>query len=397
VTVAPREAVERRRTFDGLYRRHRAEIYRAALRATGDRDEAEEVTQTAFLNAYRAWLRGESPREPRAWLFAIAENVRRRRWRDRARRPAQTTLGELPDVHADVDAPSGREIGAALAELPEHQRAAIVLREIGGLSYAEIARELELSVGSVQMLLFRARRTLRARLAPAGPLVALPPWLNGWPAWLGGSGPAARAAAAAGAVVLGLGAAGGGAPPSEARAVPPPDDVGADCCDISFEAAPGVSPVTRAAGEPGATGGRRAAPAPATSPAPTPTRRPAPEPAPTLAESADPTPATTTTASAQPTDRPPPAAPSDPAGAVASRIAEAAPTQPLDELPALLPTLPAPPALQPPTPVELPPAPEVSLPDVPQPPAVADVPLPDLPAPPPVPEVNGGAPFILLP
>ena len=68
-----------------------------------------------------------------------------------------------------------------------------MLREIGGLSYAEIGDELDLSVAAVQMLLFRARRALRSRLAPSAPVVTLPGWLTGWADWLGGGGVAGPA------------------------------------------------------------------------------------------------------------------------------------------------------------------------------------------------------------
>jgi RNA polymerase sigma factor (sigma-70 family) len=212
--MTPSQVRERRQSFDRLYRRHHAEIFRAALRATGDRDEAEEVTQSAFLDAYRAWIAGKLPREPRAWLFAIAENTRRRRYRARAARPQAVALEEVADERTAADASTAHEIQAALGELPEHQRAALVLREIGGWSYGEIADELDLSVASVQMLLFRARRTLRSRLAPTAPTLVLPGWLTGWTSWLGtGGAPAARAVATAGAVVAGLVATGGDSPP----------------------------------------------------------------------------------------------------------------------------------------------------------------------------------------
>ena len=89
--MAPREP---RLDFEGLYRNHRNEVYRAALRKVGDHHEAEDVTQAAFLDAYRAMLRGSKPDLPRAWLLAIAENVRRRRFRTTLRRPREEPLRE---------------------------------------------------------------------------------------------------------------------------------------------------------------------------------------------------------------------------------------------------------------------------------------------------------------
>jgi DNA-directed RNA polymerase specialized sigma24 family protein len=87
--MTPREP---RLDFEGLYRTHRNEVYRAALRKVGDHHEAEDVTQAAFLDAYKAVLRGSKPDLPRAWLLAIAENVRRRRFRTSLRRPREEPL-----------------------------------------------------------------------------------------------------------------------------------------------------------------------------------------------------------------------------------------------------------------------------------------------------------------
>ena len=67
--------------FERLYRAHRREVYRFVLRDVGDPQEAEDVTQIAFLDAYRALARGNRPDEPRPWLFTIARNASRRRFR----------------------------------------------------------------------------------------------------------------------------------------------------------------------------------------------------------------------------------------------------------------------------------------------------------------------------
>ena len=148
------------RVFELLYRRHRVELYRWLLRETGDPEVAEDVVQTAFLQAYRALLRGDPPREPRAWLFAIARNANRSRFR----------RDRVSEAELDEDMPLAREeslaseLREALAVLPPAQRAAILLQEVAGLSYAEIAERLGVTIGSVQMLVFRARRRLRAEL-----------------------------------------------------------------------------------------------------------------------------------------------------------------------------------------------------------------------------------------
>ena len=195
------------RAFEGLYRRHRVDVYRAAMRRTHDHHEAEDVTQAAFLDAYRAVLRGTRPELPRPWLLAIAENVRRRRFAATIRRPVATAL----DEDATASRPSSREdtedVLLALAALPENQRSAFVLREVAGLSYAEIAEQLGVSLPSVQMLLFRARKSLRTLLTEpdeTGSRFYAPAWLS-WVAtrWEATSvGARAVGAASAAAVVV---------------------------------------------------------------------------------------------------------------------------------------------------------------------------------------------------
>jgi RNA polymerase sigma-70 factor (ECF subfamily) len=152
-------------SFERLYRRHRRDVYGAVLRDVGDPHEAEDVTQIAFMNAFRAIRRGEEPDKPRAWLVTIARNVVRRRYQALARRPQEVALD--PDVAADltdVNGPTAGEIATAIRRLPPNQRAVILLREIQGRSYAEIADQLELSLAAVETLIFRARRSLSEEL-----------------------------------------------------------------------------------------------------------------------------------------------------------------------------------------------------------------------------------------
>jgi RNA polymerase sigma-70 factor, ECF subfamily len=143
-------------------------VYGAVLRDVRNPDEAEDVTQIAFLNAFRALRRGEEPEKPRAWLVTIARNVVRRRYRALATRPREVLLDPdaAPDL-SDLDGPSAGEIAAAIRRLPPNQRAVILLREIQGLTYAEIATELDLSLAAVETLIFRARGNLAGELALA--------------------------------------------------------------------------------------------------------------------------------------------------------------------------------------------------------------------------------------
>ena len=154
------------RVFERLYKRHVGDVYRYALAVMRNPTDAEDVTQTTFLNAYRSYVeKGSRPEKPQNWLIAIAHNVCRQRFRQSARRPAEVSFeDDIADTVADDDAPSGDDIRRALSHLAFNQRAALVMRELEGRSYAEIAEILEVSTSAVETLIFRARRALREQL-----------------------------------------------------------------------------------------------------------------------------------------------------------------------------------------------------------------------------------------
>ncbi len=154
------------RAFERLYRRHVADVYRYSLAVLRNPADAEDVTQTTFLNAYRAFTRGERPDAAHNWLIKIAHNVCRQRFRTAARRPSEVAFED--DVAATIveeeEGPSAQDIRRGLGHLPFNQRAALVARELEGRSYAEIGEILGLSVAAVETLIFRARRALREQL-----------------------------------------------------------------------------------------------------------------------------------------------------------------------------------------------------------------------------------------
>ena len=154
------------RAFERLYEKHVGDVYRYALVVLRDPNDAEDVTQTTFMNAYRAFARGERPRTPQNWLITIAHNVCRQRFRQSARRPNELPLEEeLAEAHVpDEEAPSADDIRRALGHLAFNQRAALVMRELEGRSYGEIAEVLGVSTSAVETLIFRARRALREQL-----------------------------------------------------------------------------------------------------------------------------------------------------------------------------------------------------------------------------------------
>jgi RNA polymerase sigma-70 factor, ECF subfamily len=175
-----------------LFTEHSRRIYAYCLRQLGSREEAEDAVQATYLNACRSLLSGFEPDVAQAWLYKVAQNVCLTKQRSAWRRRRVERPGDLQEMEEFVAAPHdpGDEllgIDDALASLPEQQRRAILLREWKGLSYREVAAEMELTQGAVETLIFRARRSLavaleepdaptrRARLAHAfdgGALVA---------------------------------------------------------------------------------------------------------------------------------------------------------------------------------------------------------------------------------
>src|SRR4051794_19987384 len=167
--VAPtffRRAPDDDAAFERLYERHVEGVYRYSLGMLGATADAEDVTQTTFLNAYRAYKKGTRPDKPRSWLIAIAHNVCRQRFRQAQRRPREVAFDEgIGDAETvEPTGPTAEELRRALSQLPPNQRAALVMRELEGSSYAEIAGVLGVSVSALETLLFRARRSLREQL-----------------------------------------------------------------------------------------------------------------------------------------------------------------------------------------------------------------------------------------
>jgi RNA polymerase sigma-70 factor (ECF subfamily) len=138
--------------------------------------EAEDAAQQAFLSAHHALLRGSVPRDGAAWIAAVARNECRARIHARMREPLT-----LPEVPSDLPDPLAAALRAtdleavwtAFGALPRRQRRALLMRELGGLSYHELGRALGASHSAVESLLFRARR--RVRSLALGPHAAFAP------------------------------------------------------------------------------------------------------------------------------------------------------------------------------------------------------------------------------
>lgn len=163
--------------FTELMRRYKTPILNFTYRLIGDTGEAEDTAQESFVRAYRNLSKASFDRPGRrfsTWLFQIARNAAIDTIRRRARRPAQsmeTVLeGGLASGRPDPSEEAGsrdmeRSIAAALLELPEDQRTAIVLAVYEDLSTADIAAVMKTTEKSVDARLYRARQALRLRLS----------------------------------------------------------------------------------------------------------------------------------------------------------------------------------------------------------------------------------------
>jgi RNA polymerase sigma factor (sigma-70 family) len=159
-----------------LYEEYGERLFTFCFARLRDREEAQDAVQTTFIYVLRSLQRGVEPEFELAWLLKIAFNACRSAERSTSRLTVATQeVGDIDELPASSSAGYERSeqldaLREALAHLPERQRRAILLRELQGLSYAEIADELRLSVGAVETLLFRARRSLTSRSAHMAPI-----------------------------------------------------------------------------------------------------------------------------------------------------------------------------------------------------------------------------------
>ena len=157
--------------FKGLYEKHASDVFRFAMYLSGNRSDAEDITAETFVRAWTAPQRIEMA-TVKGYLFTIARNVFRKGLRTTSR---QTALSEdLPDpaLGAPGRLEQQAELEAVLArlqELPEVDRAALLMRALDGLPYQEIAQALEISVSSARVKVHRARAVLmKLRTSVAG-------------------------------------------------------------------------------------------------------------------------------------------------------------------------------------------------------------------------------------
>jgi RNA polymerase sigma-70 factor (ECF subfamily) len=164
------------RSFDDEALPHLDALYRVALRLTGDPAQAEDLVQDTMLKAYRSWRQYRAGTNAKGWLLTILRNTFINSYRRRKLEPVAMDL-EAIEPHAlyravETADPEGSFFGRLVDEkvleavdaLPSEFREVLVLSDMEGMRYAEIAEALQVPVGTVKSRLFRARRLLQAQL-----------------------------------------------------------------------------------------------------------------------------------------------------------------------------------------------------------------------------------------
>jgi RNA polymerase sigma-70 factor, ECF subfamily len=158
-------------------------LYSAALRMTRNRADAEDLVQETYLRAYRGFDGFEEGTNLKAWLYRILTNTYINSYRAKKRRPDETELDEVEDLYLYhriggleaamagrsaedelLDRFSEAEVKSAVEELPENFRMAVLLADVEGFSYKEIADILDIPIGTVMSRLHRGRKALQKRL-----------------------------------------------------------------------------------------------------------------------------------------------------------------------------------------------------------------------------------------
>ncbi len=167
------------REFEQQTLPHMEVLYNYALRMTGNRDDANDLLQETFLKAYRFWDKFEQGTNLRAWLFRIMKNTYINLYRKESKEPDKVDYDEIEgfynlirDQNSDDNDLQEKmfgqllddDVSKALELLPEEFRTVVILCDIEGLAYEEIAEFLQVPVGTVRSRLHRGRKLLYAQL-----------------------------------------------------------------------------------------------------------------------------------------------------------------------------------------------------------------------------------------
>lgn len=170
-------------TFAAQAMQYAPQLYSAALRMTRNSADAEDLVQETFLKAYRSFRTYEEGSNLRAWLYRILTNTFINTYRAKQRRPTETDLDDVEDLYlyrrlgsmeTALAARSAEdtmfelftddEVKAALEDLPENFRLPVLLADVEGFSYKEIAEMLEIPIGTVMSRLHRGRKAMQKAL-----------------------------------------------------------------------------------------------------------------------------------------------------------------------------------------------------------------------------------------
>lgn len=167
--------------FDELVIQYSANVYALLIRLTEDEEEARDLTQDTFLNALKAIHNFRGDADLKTWLYRIAVNESRNRFRWWKRRKKSSTFSldaedsfgtaaQIADSNENPETATlrrerERALRQALSELPTNFREVIILRDIEGLSYEEVATALDTNVGTVKSRIARGREVLRKKLS----------------------------------------------------------------------------------------------------------------------------------------------------------------------------------------------------------------------------------------
>lgn len=180
----PAQPVSKAAEFESLVRRHQNSVYNIALRMSGDPEEARDLTQEAFVRAYRSFDSYKRGTSFDKWLYRIVTNLYIDELRRRKRRPYIESLDqrittsegdeldkEIPDMSSNPETVYDRDhldafIQDALDSISPEYRMAVILCDIEGFSYEEIAQIMGTSIGTVRSRIHRGRRALRERISP---------------------------------------------------------------------------------------------------------------------------------------------------------------------------------------------------------------------------------------
>lgn len=169
-----------RHAFDELVRRYQGQVVNLARAMTASDADVDDLAQEVFIRVWRSLPRFRGEASFRTWLYGIALNVirthrtRKGRWRSLFWSAPAESEGDVDPIEQAADQSEGVEqrvllrdaIDRALAALPDELRDALVLRDVQGLEYREIADTLNIPIGTVESRIFRARQRLRPMLAP---------------------------------------------------------------------------------------------------------------------------------------------------------------------------------------------------------------------------------------